>query len=364
MINDAIFNPDARPIRHNVLAPSSQTMSRASVLGNAGLTVIENPLLTRQDQTNSRNARESSHTTRTDLGNVGPLETVGAVVPINGKDKNLDFEKMLGLMQRSAIIYNSDSAAIREQFPNTGPIVTLYDSGIKFALEEDQNLGEQLLTIRGTDNTKNKMQDLEYAFTYNRELGIYAHKGFSDDAKAVFEYLKSNDMISKDKPIAITGHSLGGAIANLLLCHLHKEGYKILPSTTFGQPKVTNGKGVHAFGDIDLTRVVYENDIVPFVPPTTLITRWHGPYQHMGAEVILLDDNKYCYLDAHDEKRKSATSFWKNVFHESFSDHKIERYVSSLESKQFCAEEVPYEKREAYIHPVKRVMNMLPCCDC
>jgi hypothetical protein len=290
---------------------------------------------------------------------------VGNVYSVNETNSlTIGFDALLGYMQRAAVIYNEDSAAIREAFPNTRTITTLGDKGLKYFLEEAPTDGHQILTIRGTDNLTNSLQDFEYTFTFNQDLGIYAHKGFSDDAKAIFQQLLSDGTLSRTKPIAITGHSLGGALANLLLCYCQKNGYPILPSATFGQPKVTNAHGVDLYQDIPLTRVVYENDIIPFLPPTTLLTSCRGPYKHHGDEVILLEVPFYCHLDEHDVSRKSLDSFWKNMLHERKADHAIPRYVSALADKQVLAQEVPYEKRNEYVHPVRRIMNWLPCCRC
>ncbi len=278
-----------------------------------------------------------------------PLYTINLNADSHGAP-NLHFDKILGLAERSAVIYQ-DGDTIRQRYPNTRVITEIPDKGIRYMLEEDPHTNTQTLTLRGTDNLENRLQDMEYTFTYNRDLKIYAHKGFSDDAHTVFNALISEKgLISREKPITLTGHSLGGAIANLLLCYLQKNGYQVSPSTTFGQPKVTNHAGTKAFKDIPLTRVVYERDTVPFLPPTTLLTLWRGPYQHMGCEVILLDDQYYCYLDKHDASRQSVSSFWKNVTEERLSDHAIGNYLGSLNAKQLNPEEVPYEARHAHMH--------------
>lgn len=366
MINDHIFFPDVLPQANSASAPAARSMSRTSLINatvNTQGNSVERQPLFGWGHLNSAPIRAASDNANTDLNQMEPVNKADALTVSQGTSKKPDFQKLLTLMQRSAVIYEEDSAKIREQFPNMRSIVTLCQTGIKFAVEDCDNGKSHLLTIRGTDNLKNKIQDMEYAFTYDDELGIYVHKGFRDDARAILQHLESNELISKTTPIGVTGHSLGGALANLLLCYLHKSGYKILPSTTFGQPKVTNAKGVAHYKDIDLTRVVYDDDIVPFVPPTTLITAFRGPYQQMGNELILLDDKAYCFLEAQNAKRKSVNSFWKNAFHEHFSEHKIERYVASLVAKQSGAKEVDYEQKSNYVHPARRMINCLPCCD-
>jgi len=400
MLNEAIFNPDVRRNVHSgVQEPAKQQQINQNInlnqqvhhvvepnSRNAYLRTTSAPLPVQMDRTGSLDtahkqdqalasaklmgAREAfeirgpKHAHSLPLDALTPIDPLGALNGERSEKASLHFDLILRLMDRSAVIYEEDCDLIQRRFPNTRTITTLSDKGLKYMLEEDPKAGNQTLTIRGTDNLQNSLQDFEYAFTYNKELGIYAHKGFSDDAKAIFNQLLSDNMISRSKPIAITGHSLGGAIANLLLCYFHKNGYHVLPSTTFGQPKVTNAKGLEQYKEVNLTRVVYENDIIPFLPPTTLISSFRGPYQHMGSEVILLDDQYYCYLDEHDASRKSVNSFWKNTLHERLSDHAIPRYLKALEDKQLHPQEVPYEKRNDHIHHWQRLRQVLPCCKC
>lgn len=276
----------------------------------------------------------------------------------------IDFAKLLALLERSALIYDDDATVLRQRFPNIRCITTLCESGVRYALEEAPETGHQILTIRGTSNLKNSLQDLEYTFSYDGSLGVYTHRGINEDAQKILRRLLSDKVITLSQPIAITGHSLGGAIGNLLMCHLDKAGFKVLPSVTFGQPKVTNAKGVARYGDLPLTRVVYDNDIVPFLPPTTVFTAFRGPYQHMGSELILLKGKDYCFLDEHDAHRKSVNSFWKHMLHESFAEHHVDQYLEALVAKQREAKEVPYEKRSGGKLSVVRCLNTLPCCNC
>ena len=63
---------------------------------------------------------------------------------------------------------------------------------------------------------------------------------------------------------------------------------------TFGQPRFTTTDGVKRLGFLPLTRVVDENDIVPMVAPSTYTDPQFGPYDHVGAEVILARRTGFC----------------------------------------------------------------------
>lgn len=133
--------------------------------------------------------------------------------------------------------------------------------------------------------------------------------------------------LEKGYKVRVTGHSLGAAISTLLMMYLHEDGFKVERSINFGQPKVTNKAGVKAYGFLPLTRVVDENDVVPLVPPVTLLDSIHGIYEHLGDEVILLKEEYYVYLEQHDAERKSVGNFWKDMGHESITEHFMDNYL-------------------------------------
>ena len=68
--------------------------------------------------------------------------------------------------------------------------------------------------------------------------------------------------------------------------YIHEDSFSVVRSINLGQPKVMNDHGVRMYGFLPLTRVVDENDLVPMVPPITLLDSIHGCYEHFGDEVI------------------------------------------------------------------------------
>jgi hypothetical protein len=90
----------------------------------------------------------------------------------------------------------------------------------------------------------------------------------------------------------ITGHSLGGAMAALMAVMLqHERKYEELAQLlnagavyTFGQPMIGDPSFAaacekHPFLREKVIRYVYDNDVVPHLPPRT-----SGPYKHFGRE--------------------------------------------------------------------------------
>jgi len=238
-----------------------------------------------------------------------------------------DFNLISWFAQRADGAYK-DEAFIRKHFPNTTRVAILKGIDVQYFVEYDERTNLQMVSVRGTANLKNAKEDAEYTESKNLKLGIYVHSGFDADANLLYQDIKP--YLKKTAKISITGHSLGAAISTLLMMYLHQDNYDVGQSINFGQPKVTNKKGVIAFNFLPLTRVVDENDVIPLVPPITLFDSIHGVYEHLGDEVILLDNQQYRYLNEHDAERMSVGSFWHNLGHESIEDHYMANYLKRI----------------------------------
>ena len=259
--------------------------------------------------------------------------------------KKIDFNQVRWYALRAKAAYQNEKD-IKRAFPQTVRVATVSNTEVRYFLEDFPQNSLQVITIRGTANFKNGLEDSEYVQAKNGELDIYVHHGFDSDTLKVYDdvlpYLK------KDYRIKTTGHSLGAAISTLLMMYLHKDGYQVERSINFGQPKVTNEAGVKAYDFLPLTRVVDENDLVPLVPPVTLLDSIHGLYEHLGDEVILLKEHKYVYLEQHDAERKSVGNFWKDLGHESIKEHFMDNYLKNIEDKLDESTQIPYVEMQRF----------------
>lgn len=260
--------------------------------------------------------------------------------------KKIDFDQVAWFAERANAAY-MDEAQIRDKFPHTIRVAQVADTDVQYFLEQAPQKKYQVVSVRGTANLKDGLEDLEYLPMKNDKLGIYVHRGFNEDTIKMYAELLPH--LDKKQPIYITGHSLGAAISALLMIYLHEDGFQVKPSINFGQPKVTNKKGADRYAFLPLTRVVDENDLVPLVPPITLLDSLHGRYEHFGDEVILLKDQYYVYLDEHNAERQSVASFWDNLGHESVKDHFMTNYLIKVKDKLVQATQVPYKDREGYV---------------
>jgi len=262
----------------------------------------------------------------------------------------IDFEQILWYAKRANAAYQTE-AYIKQTFPQVIQVATLPNIDVQYFVEVYPEKQLQVISIRGTANFKNIKEDAEYIPIKNPKLGIYVHRGFDDDATKLYTDLIP--YLDKNYKVRITGHSLGAAIATLIMMYLHADGFHIDKAINFGQPKVTNKKGAATYNFLPLLRVADENDVVPLVPPITLLDSIHGIYEHLGREVILLDSQYYVYLEEHNAERKSVGSFWKNIEHESIEEHFMKNYLKNISSKLRDAVQVPYAQREKYIGTAK-----------
>jgi len=250
----------------------------------------------------------------------------------------INFSELEYYAKRSNSAYD-EIEVIQRDYPRTTRAVTVPSVDIRYFIETDTAAREQTLSIRGTAERPNVWEDIEVALVRDSRLGIRLHRGFQRDATAI--YADATPYLRKDYALRITGHSLGGAVAAILAEYYAKDGYRVERVVTFGQPRVSTQKTSQ---DLDgllarTTRVVNELDVVPMVPPYSVIRN----YQHFPPEVILLEGPDYVYLPQHDADRLSISDFWRNAGTLSAEDHHIDGYLANIRGKVAKgSRQVPY----------------------
>ena len=242
----------------------------------------------------------------------------------------IDYQEVLWFAERANAAYD-EPATIKEKFKN---VIHVYDDPykqIRFFVEEHADKKLQLISVRGTDNLANVKQDAEIIQIKDKNIGIYVHKGFDSDAQDILKEVRP--LLKKNYAIKVTGHSLGAAIATILMIYLHNEGFDIQHSMNFGQPKFTTLAGAAKYNFLPLTRFVNREDVVPLVPPNIVVDDEHGIYVHFRPEVILLNQEYFVYLDQHDATQTVTSSFWDNLGHESLEDHRMVNYIKHIKNK-------------------------------
>ena len=149
----------------------------------------------------------------------------------------------------------------------------IYDSGgnqkDEVAFEVKQESGISIIIIRGTANDANVLSDVDVRLVSDTRTGIKLHKGFRDVAVNIMQIIDTTKTL--EHTVHVTGHSLGGAVAQIIGMWLHKRG-KNVQIFSYGSPKVSSE--VLSGGQPTHWRVVSRSDPIPFTPP------W--PYSHTG----------------------------------------------------------------------------------
>jgi len=149
----------------------------------------------------------------------------------------------------------------------------IYDSGgdqkDEVAFEVKQESGISIIVIRGTANDANVLSDVDVRLVSDTRTGIRLHKGFRDVAVTIMQIIDNTKTL--EHTVHVTGHSLGGAVAQIIGMWLYKRG-KNVQIYSYGSPKVSDQ--VLPGGQPSHWRVVRRSDPIPFTPP------W--PYSHTG----------------------------------------------------------------------------------
>ena len=202
----------------------------------------------------------------------------------------------------------------------------IYDSGgdqkDEVAFEVIQVNGISIIVIRGTANDANVLSDIDVRLVDDARTGIKLHKGFRDAAVTIMQIIDTSTKTERtivqgqtltyplEHTVHVTGHSLGGAVAQIIGMWLHTRG-KNVQIFSYGSPKVSNQ--VLSGGQPTHWRVVRRSDPIPFTPP------W--PYRHTG---LFIDSQDLDWGPDNDNGLISETDGL---------DHAIAKYVETLKAQ-------------------------------
>jgi len=189
---------------------------------------------------------------------------------------------------------------------------SIYDLGgdqkDEVAFEVIQDNGISIIVIRGTANEANVLSDIDVRLVKDGRLGIYLHKGFRDASLGIMEIIDRDHTV--EHTVHVTGHSLGGAVAQIIGMWLHKRG-KNVQIFSYGSPKISSQ--VLSGGQPTHWRVVRRSDPIPFTPP------W--PYRHTG---LFIDSQDLDWGPDNDNQLISKTDGLT---------HAIAKYVTTLKEQ-------------------------------
>jgi hypothetical protein len=178
-------------------------------------------------------------------------------------------------------------------------------------------------------------------------VGARFHKGFLEALADVWEPLLvavDTALKSKERPLWVTGHSLGGALALLAAWRFLQQFIPVHEVCTFGAPMVGNEAAAQAF-QRELPRKIFRYvdsmDIVPRLPTISLIA---NAYTHCQTEEVLGSSGTADAADAASALQAlSARSAQASILpvealwtcvKDRIAHHMVESYLARIAEKQ------------------------------
>lgn len=173
-------------------------------------------------------------------------------------------------------------------------------------------------------------------------VGARFHRGFMEALAEIWEPLHAaiaEAMQRHERPVWITGHSLGGAVALLAAWRLQQAFIPVHRICTFGAPMIGNNAAAEAYlrefpGRI--IRYVDFSDMVPKLPTMSLLV---NHYDHVQREIILGSDATQSAAQVMEQAADSATdgevdeavanSLWSEL-HSGINAHLMGNYLSRI----------------------------------
>jgi hypothetical protein len=184
-------------------------------------------------------------------------------------------------------------------------------------------------------------------------VGARFHRGFMEALAEIWDPLLkalTDATAAGERPLWVTGHSLGGALALMAAWRLERNFIPIHEVLTFGAPMVGNDAAARAFerqftGKI--FRFVNLEDPVPLLPSISLVA---NSYAHCQSEVSMAAGTIASALEALKESAGSAVGqlleathidqVWKAV-QSRISAHFIEHYEERVKERSVGGSATP-----------------------
>ena len=216
-----------------------------------------------------------------------------------------------------------------------------------------------VLAFRGSDpvTLPTWVTDAVVRLVERQEYEGRVHLGFSSVLKRTWNQIETILEEAQDRPLFLTGHSMGGALAVLTACRLARAGRAPVATYTYGAPRIGDPKFCAGYS-LPTYRIVNCLDLVPEVPlasvkkmlparPRLTNEKILGKLKEIAERVPCYDHvNTFVYIDrdgvittdadvepwpVHAVARAIATR--GKSFHEGITDHLICNYIRGLEGQ-------------------------------
>jgi hypothetical protein len=215
-----------------------------------------------------------------------------------------------------------------------------------------------VLAFRGSDpvTLPTWVTDVVVKLVTRGEYDGRVHLGFSSALKRTWRRIEGILERAHGRPLFLTGHSMGGALAVLTACRLARAGRPPVAIYTYGSPRVGD-RAFCAGYRLPTYRIVNRLDLVPEIPiasmkrllpekPRFSNHKIFGKLKRMARRVpcyghvrtfVYIDRDGQVTIDAdvepwhvHAVARAIATR--GKSFHEGITDHLISNYIRGLEA--------------------------------
>jgi hypothetical protein len=221
--------------------------------------------------------------------------------------KNMHNYLMLAEMCKGEFdFWNKISGTKVEEISN-GPTTVYMCSTEGQTIGDAGNVPHLSVVVRSSDDVRDWVNNFRFRDKFNFGIHVGWERLHSFVWPQVLEFIKDQPA---DTNLTLGGHSLGGALAQLIAHDADLEGIHFTTVALFGSPSpfskdYANGLAQEVWAQ-KTARFVYGNDIVPRV------LNWKGNY-HVGEE-FKLGPNRRCKLA------------------KQFRDHDLQNYIDALEA--------------------------------
>lgn len=181
-----------------------------------------------------------------------------------------------------------ECAAASAEAYSSRPTVSCLETDTQAIVLEAANY--VVVAFRGTSNVRDFVTDARFFRSLLLEQAngdrCEVHTGFLAAYESIIADLTAHlrEIVVMNRPVFVTGHSLGGALAILAALELKRQRFNIAQVYTFGQPRVGNKAFAVMYNAAlkDSTfALVNEGDPVPLLPPLL------NGYRDCGTEIFL-----------------------------------------------------------------------------